>query len=100
MLSLLLGVSQPFTCAAVSQCTGRAVSESERLLDHSRCEEDAKSGDKDSGNLIEAVHALAPETLRPSDEQPVDDELTLRSPGHEKEQADCSKQASPKNVHD
>jgi hypothetical protein len=77
----------------------RAVTEKDPLLDHTGNEKDAEDGNKDSDNLMEAVHPFTPEDLRAGDQQPVDDELALRGSGDEHEETDCCNQASPKNVH-
>ena len=75
------------------------MSERDLLPDHSSSKEDTEGKDEDSGNLIEAMSPLAPQDLRPGDKQSVDDELALRGPRDEQEEADRCNQTSPEDVH-
>jgi len=83
--------------SSVGRPPGR-VSERDPLLDHSGSEEDTEGNDEESGSLIEAMHPLAPQDLRPGDEESVDDELALPGPRDEQEEADRCNQATPDNV--
>ena len=68
----------------------RVEPEQDPLPNHTDHEKDTESDDEDSGNLVEAMHLLTPEDLRPGDEESVDDELALHGSRNEQEQTDAA----------
>ena len=77
----------------------RVEPEQDSLANHTDRKKDTESDDEDSGSLVEAMHLLTPEDLRPGDEESVDDELALHGTRNEQEQTDCGDQTSPGNLH-
>ena len=62
-------------------------------------DEQAEGDHGNAGNLIEAVHSIAPQHAGPSDKESVDDEVRTRSTPRNEEDADQEYQASPQHIH-